>query len=71
VKVYIVLHHEIVQNGKGYRTDEMVFFVVSCMKKALEAIKQSHVDPYSWWEIQEQILDDPALNWPEHVGYSG
>jgi hypothetical protein len=71
VKVYIVLHHEIFPNGNGYRADEMVFYVVSSMKKALEAIRVSHVAPYSWWEIQEQLLDDPDRNWPEHIGYYG
>jgi hypothetical protein len=71
VKVYILLHHEIFQHGKSYLADPMVFYVLSSLRKALEAIKKSSVESYSWWEIQEQVLDDPDGNWPEHVGYYG
>jgi hypothetical protein len=71
-KIYIILHHEIFEDGRGgHVVDEMVFQVVSSMTKALAYIKISHVAPYSWWEIQEQILDDPDYVWPEHIGYYG
>jgi hypothetical protein len=71
-KVYIVLHHEIFEcKTGGYVADEMVFYVVSSMAGAIRCIKNSHVDPYSWWEIQQAILDDPSQDWPEHVGYYG
>jgi hypothetical protein len=70
--IYIVLHHEIMDFGGGEpRDDEMVFYVVSSFAKAIARIKASGVSPYSWWEIQKQILDDPNCDTPEHVGYYG
>jgi hypothetical protein len=69
MKVYIVLHHEFMGALDDYRVDEMVFFTASSIKKAVALIKRSSVDPWSWWEIQVQDLDDHE--WPEHVGYYG
>ena len=69
MKIYIVLHHEIMGPPNNYRADEMVFYTCSSMKKALALIKGSGVDRWSWWEIQVQDLDDQE--WPEHVGYYG
>lgn len=71
MKVYLLLHHEIFRDGKKYRTDEIVFHIVSSKEKALQAIKTYSVNPYSWWEIQEHTVDDPECNWPQHVGYYG
>jgi hypothetical protein len=68
--LYSVLHHEIFENGeRGYRADEMLFYITSSMEKALEFIKSSGVAPYSWWEIQVSQLDE--REWPEHVGWYG
>ena len=70
MKVFIVLHHEIMGlPPHGCRADEMLFYTCTSMKKALELIKKSHVDRWSWWEIQVQDMDN--LEWPEHVGYYG
>jgi len=66
MKVYIILHHEIFENG----VDEMVFHIASSLNKAIEFIKKSYVSSYSWWEIQEQEMDDDE-EWPAHVGYYG
>lgn len=69
MKVFLVLHHEIMGLPESCRADEMVFFTCTSMKKALESIKKSSVEPWSWWEIQVQEMD--SLEWPEHVGYYG
>ena len=69
MKVFIVLHHEIMGTPRNCRADEMVFYTCSTMEKALELIKRSTVDRWSWWEIQVQDMD--SLEWPEHVGYYG
>lgn len=69
MKVFIVLHHEIMGTAKNYRADEMLFYTCTSMKKALELIKQSRVDRWSWWEIQVQEMD--SKEWPERVGFYG
>ena len=69
MRIFIVLHHEIMGTPDNYRADEMVFYTASSMKKALGLIKKSGVCRWSWWEIQVQDLDN--MDWPEHVGYYG
>ncbi len=69
MRIFIVLHHEIMGTPDNYRADEMVFYTASSMKKALDLIKKTGVSRWSWWEIQMQDLDN--FNWPEHVGYYG
>jgi hypothetical protein len=69
MKIFIVLHHEIMRTPDDYRADEMVFYTASSMKKALDLIKKSGVNRWSWWEIQMQDLDN--REWPGHVGYYG
>ena len=69
MKVFIVLHHEIMGTPQNCRADEMVFYTCRSMKKALELIKSSHVVRWSWWEIQVHDIDNHE--WPEHVGYYG
>lgn len=69
MKIYIVLHHEIAGPPEYLRADEMVFYTASSMKKALDLIRRTGVELWSWWEIQIQDLDSPK--WPEHVGYYG
>jgi hypothetical protein len=64
MKIYIVLHHEIFSEN---HIDEMVFYLTSSVEKAVELIKDSAVDTWSWWEIQSSELDDSE--WPEHVGW--
>src|SRR5947209_4471809 len=49
-KVYIVLHHEIDLRGRNdYVDDVMVFHVASSLESALDYIKGSSVNSYSWW----------------------
>lgn len=69
MRIFIVLHHEIMGTPEDYRVDEMTFYTCTSMEKALALIKSSHVDRWSWWEIQTQELD--SHDWPEHVGYYG
>ena len=69
MKIFIVLHHEIMGAPDWIRADEMVFFTASSMKRALQLIKTSFVCRWSWWEIQVQELDTD--DWPSHVGYYG
>jgi hypothetical protein len=69
MKIFIVLHHEIMGTSGQYRADEMVFYTSSSLDKALEVIKKSGVCRWSWWEIQVSELD--GNDWPEHVGYYG
>ena len=69
MKVFIVLHHEIMGQQDDFRVDEMLFYTSTSMEKALELIRKSSVDRWSWWEIQVQELN--SLEWPEHVGYYG
>ncbi|HEY0982155.1 hypothetical protein [Schlesneria sp.] len=69
MKIFIVLHHEIMGVPGNYRADEMVFYAARSLTKALELIKKTHVSRWSWWEIQVCELDDSE--WPEHIGYFG
>ncbi len=69
MKIFIVLHHEIMGTADDYRADEMVFYTASSLKKAVDLIKKSRVDRWSWWEVQVQDLD--SHDWPERVGYYG
>ncbi len=69
-KVYLVLHHEVINSDQTriYESDhEMVFYVVSDLKTAIDAIKTAGVCEYSWWEIQEAEIDN--IEWPTHVGW--
>jgi hypothetical protein len=69
MKVFIVLHHEIMGTPEDCRADEMVFYTCDSLKKAINLIRKSSVDRWSWWEIQSQELNNH--DWPEHVGYYG
>src|ERR1043165_5640179 len=69
MKVFLILHHEIMGTPANYWADEMVFYTASSKKKALGLIKKSGVSRWSWWEIQEHELN--SREWPEHVGYYG
>jgi hypothetical protein len=69
MKIFLVLHHEIMGPLDNLRADEMVFYTCTSLKKAIGLIKKSGVDRWSWWEIQKQELD--SHDWPEHVGYYG
>jgi len=69
MKVFIVLHHEIMGTPEDYRADEMVFYTCTSLEKALELIKTCRVERWSWWEIQIQEMD--IHGWPEHVGHYG
>ncbi|HEV7278978.1 MAG TPA: hypothetical protein VGN57_02095 [Pirellulaceae bacterium] len=69
MRIFIVLHHEIMGTPEDCRADEMVFFTCTSFERALELIRSSRVDRWSWWEIQTQELD--SADWPEHVGYYG
>ncbi len=69
MKIFIVLHHEIMGTPENCRADEMVFYTCDSLKKAINLIRKSGVDRWSWWEIQSQELN--RLDWPEHVGYYG
>jgi hypothetical protein len=68
-QIYVVVHHEIFDVGDEYHDHEMVFQVASSVKKALEYIRTSRVEPYSWWEIQVTTLD--SEDWPECYGWFG
>lgn len=69
MKVFLVLHHEIMGIADDLRADEMVFFTCTSMNRALESIRTCSVDRWSWWEIRVQDMD--SLEWPEHIGYYG
>lgn len=69
MRIFIVLHHEIMGSPEDYRTDEMVFYTCDSLKKAINLIRKSGVDRWSWWEIQSQELN--SHDWLEHVGYYG
>jgi hypothetical protein len=68
--IFLVLHHEIFKRGPNdYIADDVVLHVASSVKKALVYIKSSIVEPYSWWEIQEQKVD--SMEWPKRIGWYG
>ena len=69
MKIFIVLHHEIMGTPEDCRADEMVFYTCDSLKKAINLIRKSGVDRWSWWEIQSQELN--GHDWPEPVGYYG
>ena len=67
-KVYIIVHHEILETAPSvFRDDEMVFYVVSTLETAFDHIKKCHVEPYSWWELLEQTID--SHEWPTSLGH--
>ncbi|WP_397569526.1 hypothetical protein [Schlesneria sp. T3-172] len=69
MKIFLILHHEIMGVPDNYRADEMVFYTARSLRKALELIKKTYVSRWSWWEVQVSELDD--TEWPDHVGYFG
>jgi len=69
MRIYIVLHHEIMGALDDCRADEMVFYTCDSLKEAINLIRKSSVEQWSWWEIQSQELN--SHDWPEHVGYYG
>ena len=69
MKIYIVLHHEIMGALDDCRADEMVFYTCDSLKEAINLIRKSSVEQWSWWEIQSQERN--SHDWPEHVGYYG
>ena len=69
MRIYIVLHHEIMGALDDCRADEMVFYTCDSLKEAINLIRKSSVERWSWWEIQSQELN--SHDWPEHVGYYG
>lgn len=70
MKVYLVIHHEIMSSDNHEeQVDPMLFHTASSFPNAIAYIKKSRVEPYSWWEIQEQTIDD--FDWPVHVGWFG
>ena len=69
MKIFIVVHHEIMGTPENYRADEMVFYTCDSLKKAINLIRKSVVDRWSWWEIRSQELNSD--DWPEHIGYYG
>ena len=69
MKIYIVLHCEIMGLANNLRVDEMVFYTADSLEKAIELIKSSRTDPWSWWEVQVQDLN--SHEWPERVNLYG
>lgn len=69
MRIFIVLHHEIMGTPDDCFADEMVFYTCTSMKKSLELIKESSVVHWSWWEIQSQEVN--GMEWPQRVGYYG
>ena len=69
MKIYIVLHCEIMGLDNYFRIDEMVFYTADSLEKAVELIKSSRTDPWSWWEIQVQELN--GHDWPVRVNLYG
>jgi hypothetical protein len=69
MRIFIVLHHEIMGAPDDCRADEMVFYTCDSLKEAINLIRTSSVERWSWWEIQSQELN--SHDWPEHVGYYG
>ncbi len=69
MKIYLVLHHEIMGAHDNLWADEMVFFTARSFEKAIRLIKNSHVSKWSWWEIQVHDLD--SSDWPVSLGLFG
>jgi hypothetical protein len=57
MKIFIVLSHEIMGPPEDCRVDEMVFYTCDSLKKAINLIRKSCVDRWSWWEIRSQELN--------------
>jgi hypothetical protein len=51
MKIFLVLHHEIMERKDHFFADEMVFYTAKSLEAAVEMIKKSHVARWSWWEI--------------------
>jgi hypothetical protein len=69
MRIFIVLHHEIMGAPGEYWADEMAFYTARSLQKAIGLIKQSSVSQWSWWETQVSNVD--GLDWPQRVGYFG
>jgi hypothetical protein len=69
MKIFIVLHHEIMGTMQDYSADEMVFYTCSSLTMAVNLIRKSGVCRWSWWEIRTQQLN--SRDWSEHFGYYG
>ena len=58
-RVWVVMHYEIMT---GQYVDCLQFHVSSSRHAAEVYIGQSHVAPYSWWQVHPHVLDhDPVI----------
>ena len=69
MKIFIVLHHEIMNTSNCHRADEMVFYTASSMEESRGTYQESGSQSVVVVAIQSQDLD--SNEWPEHVGYYG
>ena len=70
MKIYTVVHNEIFADvEETYKIDAVVSHTAGTKDGALEYIRTSHANSYSWWEVFESGLDSEAD--PESVGLYG
>ena len=58
-RAWVVSHGEIVLTPGDYLVDEVVLFTASSKQGALRMIRQTHVDPGSWWRVDCTFMDRP------------
>jgi hypothetical protein len=56
-RVWVAIHCEIMQPGKDLVVDEMAAHVSSTLRRAEQHIKNTGVQDFSWWKIQEFWVD--------------
>ncbi len=68
--VWVIMHYEILQVNPFTIVDSVQFHVASSRKKAEEHMRQSWVEPYSWWQVHPYVVDfEDCLHEGEEVYY--
>ena len=57
-RIWVVFHCEVALSLQGPLVDEMVFFTASSKFTAMRLIRESHVNPGTWWRLNCARLDN-------------
>jgi hypothetical protein len=62
---YVVTHCEFMKLGRNaaYVVDEMPHFVAGSLRRAVQLMRRSFVDPGSWWKVYLVSDDGPERWW--------
>jgi hypothetical protein len=54
---WVLVHCEYMGTGPCIYVDSLVSHVSSSRRRAEAYVRDVHVDPYSWWELREFVVD--------------